>query len=81
MDSNELTQLALGSIPDALKLLMGKKEVVTVHLKGGQSVTGTVTQVSAQLVHLAELVPNRQFYDALVSLSEIAGFEVRVRTK
>lgn len=81
MESKELGELTLLSLSDALRKLAPKREVVTVHLKSGQSLTGALASIGAELVQLAELGPNRQFYDGLVLLSEIAGFEVRARTR
>jgi hypothetical protein len=81
MDPTEFAKLALSSIPDALKAFVSGKEVVTLHLKSGQTLTGALTQVGPQLVHLSELTPNRQFYDALVQVTEVAALEARVRSK
>jgi hypothetical protein len=79
MQPTEIAKLALSSISDALKTLAMTKEVVALHIRQGHTITGAVTQVGPQLVQLSELAPNRQFFDALVQVSEIVAIEVRVR--
>lgn len=54
----------------------GKK--VTLKLKSGQELTGTVRAVGKNLVELGELT-GREFFDAAVSLADIEAVVVRVR--
>ena len=73
----EAVQLnAAVSLADNLTALKGKTVIVT--LAGGQTVSGTVKEVSAGLLHLEKL-SQKEFYDGLVILDKIAAIEVRVR--
>lgn len=64
------------TLADNLKNLTGKR--VTLHLKSGASLTGTVKATGAQLVHLEKL-DNRDYFDALVLLEQIAAIDSRAR--
>ncbi|NIB40621.1 hypothetical protein HBA55_13550 [Pseudomaricurvus alkylphenolicus] len=53
---------------------------VTLKLKSGQELSGSVKSVSKKLVHLHEL-RGREFFDAAVSLDSIEAVIVRVRDR
>jgi len=54
----------------------GKK--VTLKLKSGQELTGTVRTVGKNLVELGEL-SGKEFFDAAVSLQDVEAIVVRAR--
>lgn len=60
-----------------LKNLSGKR--VTVYLKDGAPLTGTVKAIGDHLVHLEKL-DGRDYFDALVSMDQIAAIDTRART-
>jgi len=62
-----------------LKSLSGKR--VTLYLKSGASLGGIVKSVGEHLVHLEKLDNNRDFYDALVSMEQIAAIDTRARSR
>lgn len=64
------------SLADNLKSLSGKR--VTLYLKSGASLTGTVKATGAHLVHLEKL-DGRDYFDALVLLEQIAAIDSRAR--
>ena len=64
------------TLADNLAALTGK--AVTIHLAGGQSMTGIVKEVKNGLVHLEKL-SQKEFYDGLVSIDKIAAMETRAR--
>ena len=75
----ETAQLnATGSLSGNLAALKGK--TVTVTLAGGQSMTGTVKEVSGNLLHL-EMLSQKEFYDGLVIIDRIAAIETRARNR
>jgi hypothetical protein len=59
-----------------LKNLSGKR--VTVYLKSGTPLTGTVKVTGDHLLHLEKL-DGRDFFDALVSIDQISAIDTRVR--
>jgi hypothetical protein len=65
------------SLAANLKSLSGKR--VTVHLKSGTALTGTVKAVGDHLVHLEKL-EGRDFFDALVATDEVGAIDTRART-
>jgi hypothetical protein len=64
------------SIGDNLTALKGKSVIVT--LSGGQAITGTVSEVKGNLLHLSK-ISQRDFYDALIAIDHIAAIETKVR--
>lgn len=64
------------SLADNLSALTGK--TVTVHLTGGQSMTGIVKEVKNGLLHLEKL-SQKEFYDGLISINTIVSLETRAR--
>lgn len=64
------------SLGDNLSALTGK--TVTIHLAGGQSMTGIVKEVKNGFLHLEKL-SQKEFYDGLVSIDKIVAMETRVR--
>jgi hypothetical protein len=64
------------SMVDNLAPLKGKS--VTVTLSTGQAITGTVSDVKGNLLHLSR-VSQRDFYDALIAVDHIAAIETKVR--
>ncbi|MBI4204087.1 MAG: hypothetical protein HY527_03600 [Betaproteobacteria bacterium] len=59
-------------------VLTGQKGRVTLRLRSGQELTGTVRAVTGKLVHLGTLSA-REFFDAVVPLEAIEA--VIIRTK
>ena len=66
------------SIASVLEKQVGQR--VTVILSSGTEITGIVRSVGEEVVHLSEL-SGKEFYDAVVSLDEIAAVTIRVRGK
>ncbi|MBF0551948.1 MAG: hypothetical protein HQK60_15615 [Deltaproteobacteria bacterium] len=64
------------SLTENLVMLKGKS--VTVFLASGQTITGVVTSVKGNLLHLGKL-SQKEFYDALVSIDHISAIEARVK--
>ncbi len=64
------------TLADNLVALTGK--TVTIHLAGGQSMTGIVKEVKNGLLHLEKL-SQKEFYDGLISIDKIVSIETRVR--
>jgi hypothetical protein len=64
------------SVRDALAKQAGK--AVTLTLRGGQEVAGTVETVGEQAVHVSRL-KGREFYDAVVRLDAIDAVVIRAR--
>jgi hypothetical protein len=73
--SAELNVSANDSVESLLKAQKGR---VTVRLRSGQEMTGTVRNVTSRLVHLGAL-SGREFFDAAIPLDRIEA--VIVRTK
>lgn len=71
---------ASSSITDNLRALHEAKKAVTVVLKGGTTYTARIGQIGDHHVLLSEL-SGKEFYDALVSIDEIAAIEVRARDR
>lgn len=65
-----------GNLEKVLTAQRGKK--VTVRLGAGEDLTGTVREVTSQLLVLGELT-GKEFYDAVISTKNIAA--VIIRTK
>jgi hypothetical protein len=53
---------------------------VTVQLKSGKELTGKVALVGERVLHLSNL-SGRDFYDAVIELSEIEAVIVKARSK
>lgn len=66
------------AIKSALSAQQGKK--VTVQLRSGQELTGTVQAVDADTVKLAEL-SGKEFYDATVRIESVDAVIARARDK
>lgn len=64
------------SLADNVKNYMGKE--VIVHLKSGTTLQGSVKAVGDSFVHLEKLA-DRDFYDGLIRIDEIAALETRCR--
>jgi hypothetical protein len=64
------------TVKSVLERHVGKRVGVVLHT--GQELTGVVTTVGDKLVHLSEL-SGREFFDAAVSLEQVAAVVVRVR--
>ena len=54
------------------------KKRVTVRLRSGQELTGTVRAVTGQLVHLGAL-SGREFFDAVIAADAIEALVIRTR--
>lgn len=61
-----------------LKNLAGKR--ATLYLKNGTSLAGTIKSVGDHLVHLEKL-DGKDFFDALITLEEIAAVDIRARSR
>jgi hypothetical protein len=64
------------SLGDNLKMFEGK--YVKIILTSGQVVNGNLKEVKNNLVHV-EKIAERNYFDALISLQEIAAFEAQFR--
>jgi len=65
------------SLADNLKALNKKR--VSVHLRGGSVLAGVVGDVGEHFVRIEEL-DQKEFFDALVRLSDITALEARARS-
>ncbi len=75
------TRLSLGlSIPEQLRALSKQRKRVTLLLRGGQTLTGIVTDASTSQIHLSELA-GKEFFDALIRVEEVSALEVQVRRR
>lgn len=61
-------------------VLKGQKGRVTLRLRSGQELSGTVHAVTGKLVHLGAL-SGREFFDAVVPLETIEAVIIRTRDK
>ncbi|TAK45037.1 MAG: hypothetical protein EPO27_11100 [Betaproteobacteria bacterium] len=60
-------------------VLMGQiNKRVTVRLRSGQEMTGTVRAVTARLVHLGA-ISGREFFDAVIAADAIEAVVIRTR--
>lgn len=60
-------------------VLMGHiNKRVTVRLRSGQEMTGTVRAVTARLVHLGA-ISGREYFDAVISADAIEAVVIRIR--
>ncbi len=64
------------SMMENLAGLKGKS--VTLTLSSGQTITGIVSGVKGNLLHLAK-ISQKEFYDALVAIDHITAIEAKVR--
>ena len=71
-------ELRLSSTDTLDSMLRAQSGRVTVRLRSGQELTGTVRSVDSKLLHLGSLT-GREFFDAVVPLGAIEA--VLVRTK
>jgi hypothetical protein len=55
-----------------------KSKRVTVRLRSGQEMTGTVREITPRLVHLGAL-SGREFFDAVIALESIEAVVIRTR--
>jgi len=76
-EAKQYVQLNAGiSLADNLTALKGK--AATVFLSSGQSMTGIVKDVNANILHL-EKISEKEFYDALIRIDMISAIEARGR--
>lgn len=61
-------------------VLTAQKGRITLRLRSGQELTGTVHAVTGKLVHLGAL-GGREFFDAVVPLDSIEAVIIRTRDK
>lgn len=59
-----------------IKSLKGKR--ITIKLKSGESITGSVKAIGTHLVHIEKL-DGKDFYDALIIIDDISAIETRFR--
>lgn len=69
---------AAATMKDNLSALMAAKKPITVVLQNGQSYRATIGSVGDHLVVLNG-PSQKEFYDVLIPIEEIAAVEVRVR--
>jgi hypothetical protein len=74
----ELTISANQSVENVLSAQQGKR--VTVRLRSGQELTGTVKSVTPKLVQLAA-VSGKEFFDAVVPLEAVEAVLIRTRER
>jgi hypothetical protein len=55
-----------------------KTKRVTVRLRSGQEMTGTVREITPRLVHLGAL-SGREFFDAVIAVESIEAVVIRTR--
>lgn len=71
--------LAVGKDDTVSSVLAAQKgRRVTVKLKAGDELTGTVLEANDRLVHLGELA-GKEFYDAVVPTDKIGAVIIRTR--
>ncbi len=76
-DTTEAVQLNVNTtLADNLAALKGKS--VTITLSSGQPITGMVTDVKGNLLHLGK-ISQKEFFDALIAIDHISAIETRVR--
>ena len=66
------------SVKTVLERHVGKR--VSVVLSTGQELSGTVSKVTRDALHLSELT-GREFFDAVVPLDKISAVVIRVRSR
>jgi hypothetical protein len=59
-----------------LEVQKGKK--VTVRLSGGEELTGNVTTVTKELLHLGKL-SGKEYFDAIIDMTKITAMIVRTK--
>jgi len=59
-------------------LVMLKGKTVTLYLTSGQTITGIVSDVRGNLLHLSK-ISQKEFYDALIAIDHISAIETKVR--
>ena len=74
--ADPLTITKEDDIKSVLTDQIGKK--ITVHIKSGQELSGTVTAVSDELTHLSELT-GKEFYDAVITNKSIEAVIIRAK--
>jgi hypothetical protein len=67
-----------GGIADVLRARIGKS--VTLGLRSGKDVAGTVSEVREGAVVVTHL-QGRDFYDAIVRLDDVSSVELRLRDR
>lgn len=67
-----------GTIGTTLVELEGKR--VSLNLKSGLELTGTVKKVTQHLVHISKL-SGKDFYDSIVRINSINAITLRARNK
>lgn len=66
------------SIQSVLSAQKGKR--VTLRLKSGNDLSGTVGEVNDNIVHIKQLA-GKEFFDAAVALKGILAVEIRTRDR
>lgn len=64
------------NIHSILQAQKGKR--VTLNMKSGRDLTGTVAMVNEKVVHIKQL-SGREFFDAVVGLGKIEAIQIRVK--
>lgn len=71
--------VSIGNDDTLEKVLIGQKgKKVTLRLVAGEDLTGTIKEVTSQLVLLSELA-NKEYFDAVVATKNIVAVIVRVK--
>ena len=72
-------QFAIKSEDTIAKVLAGQKgKKITITLTQGEELSGTVANITDELLHLEQLT-GKEFYDAVIAVKEISA--VIIRTK
>jgi hypothetical protein len=64
------------TLTDALSPFVGQN--VSLLLSSGREVQGKLEKIGVKVVHLSK-VAGREFFDAIIAVDRIEGFEVKVR--
>jgi len=74
--AEEISIKAGDTLQSLLEAHKGKK--VTVRLSGGEEMTGNVTSVTKELLHLGRL-SGKEYFDAVIDVTKITAMIVRTK--
>jgi len=74
--ADEIIIKAGDTLQSFLETQKGKK--VTVRLSGGEELTGTVTTVTKELLHLGKL-SGKEYFDAIIDIPKISAMVIRTK--
>jgi hypothetical protein len=64
------------TLQSILETQKGKR--ITVRMSGGEELTGTVTTVTKELLHLGKL-SGKEYFDAIIDVAKISAMIVRIK--